>query len=200
MDKIAKIDAQILKAETSYDIHSKKRDAAWEKLRDLQNKRGDLLLEQYKGEDFFPEILLTPNLPQSMWKEQRRQWSVLGIATSGYNPKTYQNNPRIDLTKEDDAKTEAQYQAVCKLLPFLKFDDGVKTVYIMERTLSAGGIYYIHVHEDGASDLLCMCYHNESILKSFPNLREAMTYVQKNHWYQSSEPRNDYDDDDDNGY
>lgn len=195
MDKIAKIDAQILKAETSYDIHSKKRDAAWEKLRDLQNKRGDLLLEQYKGEDFFPEILLTPNLPQSMWKEQRRQWEVLGLKSSGYDPNTYQCIPEIALTKEDDAKTEAQYQAMCKLLPFMKSHDGVKQVSIFEHTLSAGDVYSLHVYDNR----VCLHTHYRGDIKTFELLRDAMTYVQKNYWYESNE-RHKYEEEDEDEY
>ena len=185
MDKIAKIDAQIGKAKLAYDAMKSQSDAAWEKFRALQNKRGKLLLEQYKGEDFVPDILLNPNLPESLWKEQRRQWQVLGLDTSGYNGDIYQNIPQIKLTKEDNTKTDAQYHVLCKLLPFMKSHDGVKRVSIFEHTLSAGDVYSLHVYDNR----VCLHTHYRGEIKTFESLLEAMTYVQKNYWYESSERR-----------
>lgn len=192
MDKIAKIDAQIAKAKLAYDAIKNQSNTAWEKIQTLKSKRCGLLLEQYKGQDFVPEILLNTHLPHPLWIEQCRQWSVLGLGTSGCNTDTNQMIPRIMLTKEDDAKTEKQYQAVCKLLPHMKADaSGKKVIGIFEHTLSAGDIYSLHVYDHHVD----MHTHYRGEIKSFDSLLDAMTYVHKNHWYDSSE-RNKYEEED----
>lgn len=102
------------------------------------------------------------------------------------NGQTYFN---FGLTKGDPEYIEKVYQGICTVLPYLKpFSDENESIRfdITEKTLSLHKSYHLKIHgntPDAQSEIVSGRW--DHVEHSAPNLKDALTWIEKNLWYEN---------------
>ena len=120
------------------------------------------------------------------YKAREKFWDDKGLWHSGYFPEISQIHLEIMLYKGVNDNLERVFTALQEVLPYIKTQNGVKRLGIFEHSLSENGSYDIEI-TDKSFGLVVHRYGRKSAVKSFDNLLSLLQYVQKHHYYESSE-------------
>lgn len=120
------------------------------------------------------------------YKARKKFWNDKGLWHSGYYPETSQIRLEVMLYKSINENLEKVFATLEKVLPYIKVHNGVKRLGVFEHSLSENGSYSIEI-TDESFDLVVHRYGRKSAVKSFDNLLSLLQYVQKHHYYESSE-------------
>jgi hypothetical protein len=120
------------------------------------------------------------------YKAREKFWNDKGLWHSGYYPETSQIRLEVMLYKGVNDNLEKVFTTLEKVLPYIKVHNGVKQLGVFEHSLSENGSYAIEI-TDESFDLVVHRYGRKSAVKSFDNLLSLLQYVQKHHYYESSE-------------
>lgn len=120
------------------------------------------------------------------YKAREKFWNDKGLWHSGYFPEISQIHLEVMLYKGVNDNLEKVFTALEEALPYMKVHNGVKRLGVFEHSLSENGSYAIEI-TDESFDLVVCRYGRKSTVKSFDNLLPLLQYVQKHHYYESSE-------------
>lgn len=120
------------------------------------------------------------------YKARGKFWREKGLWHSGYFPEISQIHLEVMLYKGVNDNLQKVFTALEEVLPYLKVHNGVKRLGVFEHSLSEYGSYAIEI-ADESFDLVVHRYGRKSAVKSFDNLLSLLQYVQKHHYYESSE-------------
>jgi len=109
----------------------------------------------------------------------------IGLGDNGtYNSTLMQRTVRICLTYGKPETLTNAMKGLKKILPYIKpGEEGWVSLHIFEHTLSERGGYCLEV-KGTSCRLTKTTYGRHEILKDFDNLKDAMNYIYKNHYYQ----------------
>lgn len=120
------------------------------------------------------------------YKAREKFWNDKGLWHSGYFPEISQIHLEVMLYKGVNDNLENVFTTLEKVLPYVKTQNGVKRLGVFEHSLSENGSYTIEI-TDESFDLVVHRYGRKSAVKSFDSLLSMLQYVQKHHYYESSE-------------
>ena len=120
------------------------------------------------------------------YKAREKFWNDMGLWHSGYYPETSQIRLEVMLYKGVNDNLEKVFTTLEKVLPYIKTQNGMKRLGVFEHSLSENGSYAVEI-TDQSFDLVVHRYGRKSAVKSFDNLLALLQYVQKHHYYESSE-------------
>jgi len=160
------------------------------KLRTLREKRDEIILSNRidSGEVDLDLILCGDPETKAMYNEKEKQLRQLYLISSGYFPETGQSCIQIALTRGDTKYTEKVYRSLKLVVPHLKkfktnnLGDRV-ILDIFEHTCSEFASYKLYLDEPSVDSPCCIVTNGRREGKRFKDLREALTYIQKEHWY-----------------
>ena len=110
---------------------------------------------------------------------------------SGYFPETGQSCIRIALTRGNTKYTEKVYRSLKLVVPHLKkfktnnLGDKV-SLDIFEHTCKEYASYTLYLDEASVDSTCCIVINGRREGERFKDLREALTYIQEEHWYRKS--------------
>jgi hypothetical protein len=143
-------------------------------------------IDEMSVETMTPEQLLNC-IPETTarYKACNKYLESIGLRSSGYYPDTNQRAVQIGLYQDDDDDFEVQYKGLESILPVIKpLTEGFKRIDIFESSLSEFGVYSLRVYADDDYKINFTRYSNSRTIAEFKTLREAMKFIQKNHYYQ----------------
>ena len=113
------------------------------------------------------------------------------IKASGYFSFSSQKAISISLIKGNNCNIQAVYQDLIKIIDFIKLAniEGDKIIDLVEHTLSRYSSYYIKLSSDNVWSLVVGRSNT-----NFNSLMELLTYCQEYHYYESSLPEDNEDD------
>lgn len=142
-------------------------------------------IDEMSMETMTPEQLLRC-MPETTVRYEacNKYLESIGLASSGYYPDTNQRAVRIGLYRDDDEDFDVQYKGLKSILPIIKpIKQDFKRINISESSLSEFGIYSLRIYSDDDYKLNLTRYGSPETVAEFKTLREAMKYIQKNHYY-----------------
>jgi len=115
----------------------------------------------------------------------------IGLSRSGYCQETMQTIIQVGLIKNDPESLKTTLAGLRKVLPHIEMGhedkDGnpYKYIDIRERTLSAGGVYFLAINEEvNKYAVMKTTYGHTEEKISFDTLKKALTYIQQYVWYE----------------
>lgn len=154
----------------------------------LQEELNDTIIKNTKRPDW--EWILHEEGPQGQvrYKYAQKQLANLGLRASGYYPDTKQRAIQISLIKGDPNSLKSIKKGLKIILPYVKeLKTGdlarYKVISIFEHTLSEDGCYTL-IFRGKEIKLHRIRYHHPEVLNSFPNIDEALKYIQDVHYYE----------------
>ena len=157
----------------------------------IEKLREELELAQMqqpmKPEDEIEYFLFEDGLVSGeRYKAREKFWNNMGLWHSAYYPETSQIRLEIMLYKGVNDNLEKVFTTLEKVLPYIKKQEEVKRLGVFEHSLSENGSYAIEI-TDESFDLVVHRYGRKSAVKSLDNLLSLLQYIQKHHYYESSE-------------
>jgi len=110
----------------------------------------------------------------------------IGLGHSGYFPNTDQTCIQISLGKDNPQSLKKTMAGLKKVLPYLKpaLVNNFVLVDIFEHTLSEFGKYQLCINRDkNIYQIRKISWGHETTEKQYDNLKNALEYIQKEHWY-----------------
>ena len=164
---------------------------SYKKLEKLENARDKLLLQQ-KPDDW--NLLLSGNPSSELYRAARIAIDNLGLFMSGAWTETNRAAIKVMIRKNSPESLAQTEKAVELLLPYTHpHKDGYKYFGIFEHSLSAACIFLFLIKENEEYNIVTERGHRRETRASFKNLKEALIYIQKHHWYGDSEPEDSED-------
>lgn len=137
------------------------------------------------------DVLLEANDSSVTHKKFDKALEKYCLTHSCYRTETMQRIVKIALYKNKDDVTQKTLEGIKVLLPFIKPVDidgtKVKIFSILEKHLSADGIYELLINKSNQALVMITSYGSESFLSSWDTLENTLNLIQRKYYYNSSE-------------
>lgn len=190
IDKKAARRAELFKEKEIIDAELSKLYKEITVLKDKQTKAK--MAQEMTFEDRFEWLMEEKGYGSDMERYYAAQKLInddLGLWMSGYYPFSEQKAIEIMLYKGVQDNLEKVYASLCSILHLVKPTDeeGNKRFKLFEHTCSEHGVWALYYTPAGNWKLTSCRWGREEVVKEWENLREALFYCQKHHYYESSE-------------
>lgn len=135
------------------------------------------------------DVLLEANESSVTHKELDKALEKYCLTHSCYRSATMQRIIKIALHKKQDAVTQKTLEGIKVLLPFIKPVDidgeKVKTFSILEKELSANGVYELLVNKNNQARIMTTVYGRERFISKWDTLENTLNLIQRKYHYNS---------------